>query len=121
MTTREDIQQVFDNMAAETDWDLSGPMLWGYFFTHNSENPLKLAGAALRTKGYEVVDVFLADNEDAPDEAPVWFLHVEQEGVHTVDSLLARCAELEAFAASVKLDAFDGWDVGPVGGEEEDD
>lgn len=104
-------------MAAETEWDLAGPMLWGYFFTHGKPNPLKLAGAALRAQGYAVVDVFLSDKE-SPKDPDVWFLHVEQAGVHTVDSLLARSAELEAFAASHGLDAYDGWDVGPIGEED---
>ena len=113
MSTREQIQEVFDGMQAETDWDLSGPMLWGYFFTHATANPLQLAAAALRKDGYTVVDSYLSDKE-SPKDPDVWFLHVEKVEVHSVDSLLARSEALDAFAAKHGLDAYDGWDVGPA-------
>ena len=34
MIDREMLREMFDSIAAKGQWDMSQPMLWGYFFTH---------------------------------------------------------------------------------------
>ena len=41
MITREQLGEMFDNMAKETPWDLRKPLVWGYFFTHGSRPALE--------------------------------------------------------------------------------
>ena len=41
MITREQLVEMFDNMARETSWDLRKPLVWGYFFTHGSRPALE--------------------------------------------------------------------------------
>lgn len=112
--SREQLETMFTQMTDDAGWDVSQDLLWGYFFTHHTPLPLESAAAELSKIGYEVANIYLSEKEDAaaPD---LWWLHVERVEVHSVDSLLARNAELVKFAAQQGLDAYDGMDVGPVG------
>nr|WP_183423510.1 ribonuclease E inhibitor RraB [Luteibacter sp. Sphag1AF] len=104
---------MFAQIRDNTDWDLDGPMVWGYFFTDVSPEKLRETAPLLEAKGYRVIDVFLADKEEVGDP-DLWWLHVEKEEVHTPDSLDARNSELYAFAQERQLGAYDGMDVGPL-------
>jgi len=111
--SRASLQEMFNNIAQGAHWDMSRPMLWGYFFTHSTRAPLDKAGTALTKLGYRLVNVYKADKEsaNAPD---VWWLHVERIEVHTVATLDARNQEFYRFARQYGLDSYDGMDVGPV-------
>jgi hypothetical protein len=109
---------MFEQIADNTDWDLSAPLVWGFFFTDASAGKLRAAAPALEQEGYRFVDVFLAD-KDAPEDADLWMLHVEKVEVHTADTLDARNTELYRFAAENGLGAYDGMDVAPVTPEED--
>jgi hypothetical protein len=110
---REQLEQMYANIAEKTKWDMSGPMLWGYFFTNTSRTPLESAAKMLSAQGYRVVNIYLADKEIStnPD---LWWLHVERVEAHSVDSLHVRNTELAAFARRNHLGTYDGMDVGPV-------
>jgi len=110
MITREQLEEMFHQIETKTDWDLSEPMLWGYFFSHDEPGRLREAAEQLETSGYRTVDIYYRDA--APDP---WWLHVEREEIHTLDSLEARNIELEDFAEEFGLSTYDGVDVGPVG------
>jgi hypothetical protein len=109
---KSQLQEMFDNIAATTDWDMNGDMVWGYFFTDSDKSALERASQKLQKHGYQLVDIFQPQDEGAP--LPYFFLHVERVETHTVDSLYRRNAELEAFARANGLDTYDGMDVGPV-------
>ena len=38
MIDREMLREMFDSIAAKGQWDMSQPMLWGYFFTIAIQN-----------------------------------------------------------------------------------
>jgi hypothetical protein len=109
--TRDQLQEMFDSMSDR--WDVSEPLLWGYFFTHSSRVPLEKAAKLLEASGYRFVEIHLGDKESAtePDE---WWLHVEKVEVHSVDSLDRRNQEFYRLAESLGLDSYDGMDVGPA-------
>ncbi len=109
---RAQLQEMFDNIVAKTDWDMSGDMLWGYFFTDADQSALERASEKLQEQGYRLVDIFQPDDEGTP--LPYFFLHVEKVETHTVDSLHRRNTELDAFAQANGLDTYDGMDVGPT-------
>lgn len=111
--SREATEQMFANIAKNTQWDMSKNMLWGYFFTHPSRQPLELASQELSRQGYRVVKIYLSDKEHAADP-DLWWLHVERVEVHSVTSLFKREAVLTAFAKQHGLGSYDGMDVGPV-------
>jgi hypothetical protein len=115
---KKQLELMFEQIADNTDWDLSAPLIWGFFFTDASAEKLRAVVPALEQDGYRFVDVFLAD-KDEPAAADLWMLHVEKIEVHTPDSLDQRNDALYRFAAEHALGAYDGMDVAPVDAEED--
>ncbi len=106
------LQEMFQNIRAKTQWDIDGPMLWGYFFTDQSAEKLKLAASELEKQGYRYVDMFVPELDEGEDE--YFFLHVEKEETHSPESLNERNRQLYAFADKHALESYDGMDVGPI-------
>lgn len=113
MITREQLVEMFDNMAKETPWDLGKPLVWGYFFTHGSRPALEAVVPLLQAQGYRVIALYLEDKDNRKDP-DLWWLHVEKTEVHTPDSLHERNQALYRFAGEHGLDAYDGMDVGAI-------
>jgi hypothetical protein len=107
---RSALVEMFDNIRATTEWDMSGDMLWGYFFTDTDPDKLARAGQLLAERGYRCVSV--RPPEDDP--AGLHWLHVERIETHSVDSLDERNDELSDFAHDLELHSYDGMDVGPA-------
>lgn len=112
MITLEQLEDLFASIDRAGAWDMTRPMLWGYFFTDRSAEKLEGLIAPLTDRGCRFVDIFEAE---VPEGTPAYFfLHVEKAEVHTARSLFARNAELYALADEHRIDAYDGMDVGPV-------
>jgi hypothetical protein len=110
---RSTLEEMFDDMRRHYDWNVDGPLLWGYFFVGKSKSELERAAARLLPGGYSLVDVYLQE-KDSPEDEDQWWLHVEQVEHHTVDSLVERNLHLNAFADANGLVCYDGMDVGPT-------
>jgi len=110
----EQLEEMFSNIQSNTDWDTSGNMLWGYFFTHSEPTKLEKAKDILVAKGYRFVDIYLSD-KDEPNEPDMFWLHLEKEETHSPQSLDETNNELYIFANEFGLDSYDGMDIGPVG------
>jgi hypothetical protein len=106
MIGREQLKQMFEEIAESAGWDMSKPMLWGYFFTHTSRDELEVAAKTLSEDGYRVVEI----SED--DDEPLFWLHVERVEAHSVDSLYARNESFYRLAEELGLESYDGMDVG---------
>ncbi|WP_206606625.1 ribonuclease E inhibitor RraB [Steroidobacter cummioxidans] len=113
MITREALVEMFESIGRDTKWDMSKPMLWGYFFTDAGRAKLEKAAPLLEKEGYRFVEIFISDKED-PNDPDLWWLHVEKVEVHTPDTLNKRNKGLYKFAADHQLGSYDGMDVGPV-------
>ena len=109
----ESLEEMFENIGNQTSWDVSGNMLWGYFFTHHEPVKLEEAAKELNAKGYRVVDIYLSEKEE-PTDPDLFWLHVEKIEIHSAKSLDARNNEFFIFAHEFGLDSYDGMDVGPV-------
>lgn len=118
MITKKELIDLFANMEQNAPWDMSEPLLWGYYFADPAKDKLEAAAPVLAAQGYHVVGTFMSDKED-PADADLWWLHVEKVEKHTVDSLHLRNQLLYAFATTHQIDSYDGMDVGPV--ETDDD
>ncbi len=110
----DQLEEMFANIRENTDWDTSGDLLWGYFFTHHEPSKLEEAKVVLANKGYRVVDIYLSEKED-PNEPDMFWLHIEKIETHSPITLDARNDEFYLFAYEFGLDTYDGMDVGPVG------
>jgi hypothetical protein len=106
-------KEVFKDISRKTKWDLKKPLLWGYFFTHHETNLLENAKTILVQKGYTFVDIHQAE-KDGTTIPNLWWLHIEKAEVHTPETLSDRNNQLEKIAGELGIDAYDGWDVGPV-------
>ncbi len=115
--TLEMLQKMFQSISDKTDWDLTGDMLWGYFFTHHEPEALAKAKDILVAEGYRFVDIYQLDEADDKGNRP-WWLHVEKEETHTPATLDARNDALYLFARVHGLDSYDGMDIGPIQAEE---
>jgi len=109
MITKAQLESMFANIAEKTDWDLSGPMLWGYFFKNPTQAALTPVADELEAQGYTLVGILEDEGQ--------WWLHVEQVEPHTIDSLLQRNEGFYALADKFKVE-YDGMDVGPAISEE---
>jgi len=113
MISKEQLQEMFDSMTEQTDWDMLGEMVWGYFFTDSEKPVLEKVAPILEEMGYSVVSIYLSD-KDSEDEADLWWLHSEKIEAHSVESLHRTNLEFYKFAEAHGLDSYDGMDVGPV-------
>lgn len=111
--TLDSIEEMFANIAEDTDWDMSKPMLWGHFFSHHEPTALERVIPELVAMGLHPVDIFVADKEDA-SEPDLFWLHMQEVRVHTPESLDQRNDDFYRFAHRKGLDAYDGMDVGPA-------
>ena len=109
--SKAQLQSMFDQMRKDAPWNVDGPLLWGYYFTDRSPDPLREAAAQLQASGFKVVDI--SERANAPSSSR-WWLHAEKVETHSVDSLHARNQEFYALAQKMKLGSYDGMDVGPA-------
>ncbi|KAF1015897.1 MAG: hypothetical protein GAK31_01380 [Stenotrophomonas maltophilia] len=104
-------RDLFANIRENTDWDLTAPLLWGYYFVHSTPERLQALAASLAAQGYTVVEQFEQEPDDG--DAPFHVLHVERVEVHDETSLDLRNQELAALAAQMGVEDYDGVDVAP--------
>ncbi|WP_303830099.1 ribonuclease E inhibitor RraB [Asticcacaulis taihuensis] len=103
------LEEMFRNIQTQTPWDLSGNMLWGYFFTAPDKEELEKIAAQLVTEGYRLVEIRKLDSINNSYQ-----LHVERVETHSVDSLDKRNSALEEMAGHFTSVIYDGMDVGPA-------
>ncbi|WP_228256122.1 ribonuclease E inhibitor RraB [Acinetobacter halotolerans] len=113
MITKDSLIEMFNNISINTDWDMSKPMLWGYFFTDSNKEKLEKIAPLLEAEGYRVIDIYLSD-KDTPNDIDLWWLHIEKIEIHTPDTLLKSNAFFYKFAENNNIDSYDGMDVGPI-------
>ncbi len=107
MITRKDIEQLFDKMR-HAGWNMEQELAWGYFFKHESVEPLQNIADELEQQGYEIIDI----NQSYPDE--MYWLQLEKIEQHSVNSLDLRNQKLYQLAQKRHIHAYDGMDVSPV-------
>jgi len=111
MITRDQVEELFDAVRKGATWSPDEICLWGYFFTDADRDKLTRAGRLLAGLGYRMVEILEPGDDD--EDRGLFFLHVEREEHHTVDTLDRRNAELYLLADELGLESYDGMDVGP--------
>lgn len=102
------IEEMFESVRAQTDWDIDSDMLWGYFFTDSDTAKLEAVAEELEAMGFRPVSIGPSEDET------VYSLHVEREERHTPASLYVLSQRLSEVAERHALRSYDGVDVGPV-------
>lgn len=101
----ERMQKAYKQMREHAGWDLSQKMFWGYYFLDKNHNKLENFSNALKTMGFETVEIRQINGES------LFLLHVEEHAAHTVESLFNQCQKLAQLANDNNIQIFDGWDV----------
>lgn len=112
MISKEEMVTLFADMKANAPWDITKPLLWGYFFADADKAKLEAAQAPLKAQGYQIVGIY--DSKPEGGNPALWWLHIEKVEKHTVDTLHARNQEFYRFAEQHQLESYDGMDVGPA-------
>jgi hypothetical protein len=102
------IEEMFESVRAQTDWDVDADMLWGYFFTDPDTAKLEAVAEELESMGFRPVSIGPSEDETH------YSLHVEREERHTPASLYVLSQRLSEVAERHGLRSYDGVDVGPV-------
>lgn len=105
MITLEEIQALFDDLRADTDWNVDGPLTWGYYFTDTDSDRLKPLSEHLCAGGYRFIELY------ATEDSRRYFLHLERVERLRPESVLRRHRQMEEKAAEFGVEAFDGLDV----------
>ena len=117
MITREALESFFEDTRqlredGKAKWDIDDVCRWSFFFVDADREKLLRAARELESQGYENHGLL----DPSPDGEEAEFLRVDRLERHTVDSLLARNDQLDAFAKQMGLQGYDGMDVGAVDG-----
>lgn len=116
MIPKSELIEMFEAIAEQTDWDMTGEMLWGYFFTDDDRGKLEACSDRLAELGYDFVEITEGDEPEDP-----LTLQVEKIEIHTPDSLFLRNQELSEIAEEMGIHSYDGMDVGTLEGDDDDD
>ena len=108
--TLQQLNDMFAGLRTETDWNIDGEMLWGYYFTASAPEVLESVAETLSERHFDISEIFESDDE------PIFILQAERLEKHTPESLFALNAELEALAAKFEGVEYDGMDVNPADG-----
>lgn len=111
--TIDQLDEMFNNIKEQAQWDVTKPLLWGYFFTDSNPEKLEAISPKLQEMGYKIVDIFQAEKEE-PSEPDLFYLHVEKVEIHDSQSLDKRNDEFYIFSSKEGIGSYDGMDVGPV-------
>lgn len=98
------IEELFSNMKS-SGVNTDSQMLYGYFFTNKTREPLQKLADDLKKENYKFVDIY-------PDEENLLWLHVEKIEIHNPKSLFALNKQFYALADKYRLDSYDGFDIG---------
>jgi hypothetical protein len=107
MIELDQLEEMFSQMRAQTEWDVDGDMLWGYFFTDPDASKLEQVARELASQGYRIVGMHETDDG-------THVLHVEKVETHSPYTLHERNAQFYKLADEFALESYDGMDVGPT-------
>ena len=108
----DQLEEMFEGIANGAKWDMTKPMLWGYFCTDPSKEKLEALVPMLERDGCRFVDIFVPELDEG--QLPYYFLHVESEEIHSPASLHKRNAGFYSLVDRMGIDSYDGMDVGPI-------
>ena len=111
MIERATIEEFFRAVSESRHVDINKPQLWGFFFLDSDISKLKKLGDYLQEDGYTFVDIFEAESVSESQEIE-YYLHVEKEEIHDVDSLIIRSSNLSEIIDKMGVKSYDGFDVG---------
>ena len=116
----EGIREIYEIARTEDGWDVTGEMLYSFYFVDKSVEKLEKLEPYLEKQGYDFIGIFeLGDNETG-ESTGEYLLHIDKVETHTPESLAERNVEFQKLADEYEIESYDGWEFGEVGGEDEE-
>ena len=115
------IKEIFETAKTEDNWDMSGDMLFSYFFIDRSVEKLEKFGQKLEGDGYDFIDIFEVGDEETGEATGEYLLHLDRLETHTPESLAGRNVKLQKLADEAEIESYDGWEFGEDGLESDED
>lgn len=108
-TSPKSLRALIPNLAADTDFDLSGDLRWGFVFADPRKEPLVKLSAELTKLGYEEVEL-----SQTIKEAAEWRLHSEKIQRLDADQLVIEAVKLRKLTTLCHVLKFIDVKVSPV-------
>ena len=115
------IRELFETARTEDDWDVSGEMLYSFYFVDRSVEKLQKLGEHLESQELDFIDIFEIGDEETKEPTGDYLLHIDQITTHTPESLAEANVEFQKLAEEYEIESYDGWEFGEVGEEIDDD
>ncbi len=104
----QNIDAVFKKINNDSNWDIKQNLKWGFFFIHKSPDLLQKLCDFLLKEWHTYEDLRKIDNSKD------WILCISKSEIHTPESLHEKNLYFNSLAELLKIDSYDGWDVGPL-------
>ncbi len=117
----EGITEIFETAKREDGWDMSGEMLYSFYFVDESIEKLNNLGEKLEADGYDFIGVFELGDEETDEPTGEYLLHIDKVETHTPESLAERNVEFQNLTDDYEIETYDGWEFGEVGDYDEDE
>ena len=117
----EGIREIYEIARTEDGWDVTGEMLYSFYFVDKSVEKLEKLGEYLAKQGFDYIDIFELGDDETGESTGEYLLHIDKVESHTPESLAERNVEFQKLADEYEIESFDGWEFGEVGGEEEEE
>ena len=117
----EGIREIYEIARTEDGWDVTGEMLYSFYFVDKSVEKLEKLGEYLAKQGYDYIDIFELGDDETGESTGEYLLHIDKVESHTPESLAERNVEFQKLADEYEIESFDGWEFGEVGGEEDEE
>ena len=116
----EGIREIFEIARTEDGWDVTGEMLYSFYFVDKSVEKLEKLEPHLENQGFDLIGMFELGDDETGESTGEFLLHVDKVESHTPESLAARNVELQKLADEHEIESYDGWEFGELGDEDEE-
>lgn len=119
-TQIKEIKEIFAEAEREENWDVTGEMLYSFYFVDQSVEKLEKLGEHLESEGYTFVNIYELGDEGTNEPTGEFLLHLDKVEQHSPESLADRNLEFEKVAKEFEIETYDGWEFGEDDGFEDE-
>ena len=117
----KEIKEIFSEAEREQGWNVTGEMLYSFYFVDESVEKLEKLGEHLEKEGYTFVNIYELGDEENNEPTGEYLLHLDRVENHTPESLAERNLEFEKLAEEFEIETYDGWEFGEDDDFEDED
>ena len=116
----EGIRELFETARQEDGWDVTGEMLYSFYFVDQSVENLQKLGEYLETQDLDFIDIFEIGDEETKQPTGEYLLHIDKITSHTPETLAEANVAFQKLAEEYEIESYDGWEFGEVGDEDDE-